>query len=192
MHLWRLARRKQRVYRAAPSHEPANSRDASPGDPVICRGNVAGCFAAFRALELLRSCARSRNRGASEGAGATFLRVNAALLIASAWTIPAGVAIGFHPRLAQDRAAAGTDCRILSGDGDFSYPAARAGSLGRRVGHWVDCADVAGYPVVHPVQCDCRCFRDSFDLKEVAEPFPLFSLAALEDCDSCPGFFLTW
>jgi NitT/TauT family transport system permease protein len=36
-----------------------------------------------------------------KGAGATFLRVNAALLIASAWTIPAGVAIGFHPRLAR-------------------------------------------------------------------------------------------
>ncbi len=34
------------------------------------------------------------------GAGATFLRVNAALLIASAWTIPAGVFIGFHPKLA--------------------------------------------------------------------------------------------
>jgi NitT/TauT family transport system permease protein len=36
-----------------------------------------------------------------KGAGATFLRVNAALLIASAWTIPVGVAIGFHPRLAK-------------------------------------------------------------------------------------------
>lgn len=36
-----------------------------------------------------------------KGAGATFLRVNVALLIAAAWTIPAGVAIGFHPRLAR-------------------------------------------------------------------------------------------
>ena len=35
------------------------------------------------------------------GAGATFLRVFAALLIGSAWTIPAGVAIGLHPRLAR-------------------------------------------------------------------------------------------
>ncbi|HXZ79427.1 MAG TPA: ABC transporter permease subunit [Terriglobales bacterium] len=32
---------------------------------------------------------------------ATFLRVTASLLIASAWTIPTGVAIGFHPRLAR-------------------------------------------------------------------------------------------
>jgi NitT/TauT family transport system permease protein len=35
------------------------------------------------------------------GAGATFLRVNAALAIAALWTIPTGVAIGFHPRLAK-------------------------------------------------------------------------------------------
>jgi NitT/TauT family transport system permease protein len=36
-----------------------------------------------------------------KGAGATFLRVNVALLIAALWTIPVGVAIGFHPRLAR-------------------------------------------------------------------------------------------
>jgi NitT/TauT family transport system permease protein len=34
-------------------------------------------------------------------AGATLLRVTISLLIALAWTIPAGVAIGFHPRLAR-------------------------------------------------------------------------------------------
>jgi NitT/TauT family transport system permease protein len=32
---------------------------------------------------------------------ATFLRVNLALLLAALWTIPAGVAIGFHPKLAR-------------------------------------------------------------------------------------------
>jgi NitT/TauT family transport system permease protein len=36
-----------------------------------------------------------------KGAAATFLRVNIALLIAALWTIPTGVAIGFHPRLAR-------------------------------------------------------------------------------------------
>ncbi|HUN84855.1 MAG TPA: ABC transporter permease subunit [Terracidiphilus sp.] len=35
-----------------------------------------------------------------EGAVATFLRVNAALLISAAWTIPVGVSVGFNPRLA--------------------------------------------------------------------------------------------
>jgi NitT/TauT family transport system permease protein len=36
-----------------------------------------------------------------KGAAATFLRVNFSLLLASAWTIPVGVAIGLHPRLAR-------------------------------------------------------------------------------------------
>jgi NitT/TauT family transport system permease protein len=36
-----------------------------------------------------------------EGAAATFLRVNASLLISAAWTIPVGVAIGLTPRLAR-------------------------------------------------------------------------------------------
>ena len=36
-----------------------------------------------------------------EGAAATFLRVNAALLISALWTIPVGVAIGFNPKLAR-------------------------------------------------------------------------------------------
>ncbi len=36
-----------------------------------------------------------------KGAGATFLRVNAALLISALWTVPVGVAIGFNPKLAR-------------------------------------------------------------------------------------------
>jgi len=36
-----------------------------------------------------------------EGAAATFLRVNAALLISAAWTVPVGVAIGLNPKLAR-------------------------------------------------------------------------------------------
>ena len=36
-----------------------------------------------------------------EGAAATFLRVNAALLISALWTVPVGVAIGFNPKIAR-------------------------------------------------------------------------------------------
>jgi len=36
-----------------------------------------------------------------EGAAATFLRVNASLLISALWTVPVGVAIGFSPKLAR-------------------------------------------------------------------------------------------
>jgi|UPI00047B7E1C NitT/TauT family transport system permease protein len=58
-------------------------------------------YAAFHALSLLREIQRSEFFEIIVGALATFLRVNTALLLASAWTIPAGVAIGFHPRLAR-------------------------------------------------------------------------------------------
>ncbi|RZU39673.1 ABC transporter permease [Edaphobacter modestus] len=58
-------------------------------------------YAAFHALSLLREVQRAEFLQILEGAVATFLRVNTALLLASAWTIPAGVAIGFHPRLAR-------------------------------------------------------------------------------------------
>src|SRR5208283_4206009 len=37
----------------------------------------------------------------ARGLGATFLRVNLALLLAALWTIPVGVAIGLHPKLAR-------------------------------------------------------------------------------------------
>ena len=59
------------------------------------------CFAAFKAILLLRQVPRSDFATLLEGAGTTFLRVNISLLLAAAWTIPTGVAIGFNPRLAR-------------------------------------------------------------------------------------------
>jgi NitT/TauT family transport system permease protein len=62
---------------------------------------VAAIFAAFHAVLLLRHLHGAEIVELLKGAGATFLRVNASLLIASLWTIPVGVAIGFNPRLAR-------------------------------------------------------------------------------------------
>ena len=62
---------------------------------------VAVVYAAFHALGLLRQVQGSEYVEILKGAFATFLRVNVSLLLASAWTIPAGVTIGFHPRLAR-------------------------------------------------------------------------------------------
>ncbi len=59
------------------------------------------CFAAFKAILLLRLVPRSDFSILLEGAVTTFFRVNISLLLAAAWTIPAGVAIGFNPKLAQ-------------------------------------------------------------------------------------------
>jgi NitT/TauT family transport system permease protein len=61
----------------------------------------ATVYAAWHALTLLRQVSGAEFGQIMKGALATFLRVNVSLLLASAWTIPAGVAIGFHPRLAR-------------------------------------------------------------------------------------------
>jgi NitT/TauT family transport system permease protein len=58
-------------------------------------------YASWRAMSMLRAIDRSSVALTLKSAFATFLRVNASLILASAWTIPAGVAIGFHPRLAR-------------------------------------------------------------------------------------------
>jgi NitT/TauT family transport system permease protein len=55
----------------------------------------------IQGLLVLKGITRADILTTVESAGATFLRVVAALVIASAWTIPAGVAIGFNPRLAR-------------------------------------------------------------------------------------------
>ncbi|MGA7350425.1 MAG: ABC transporter permease subunit, partial [Acidobacteriaceae bacterium] len=56
-------------------------------------------IAAFHALLLLKGMRGADFLRLLAGAGLTLLRVNAALLIGSLWTIPVGVAIGFNPRL---------------------------------------------------------------------------------------------
>jgi len=58
-------------------------------------------YEVFRVIALLRGINGAEIGTLLKGAGATFLRVNVSLLIASAWTIPVGVAIGFNPRLAR-------------------------------------------------------------------------------------------
>ena len=58
-------------------------------------------FAAWHALSLLREVHENQYVAILKGAAATFLRVNVSLLLASAWTIPAGVAIGLNPKLAR-------------------------------------------------------------------------------------------
>jgi NitT/TauT family transport system permease protein len=60
---------------------------------------VAVGIAAFHAILLLKDIHRSEFLTLVAGAVITFVRVNAALLIGSLWTIPVGVAIGFNPRL---------------------------------------------------------------------------------------------
>jgi len=60
-----------------------------------------GCWGGVQAIFMLSTVTWPELRLLLEGAAATFLRVNAALLISAAWTIPVGVAIGLNPRLAR-------------------------------------------------------------------------------------------
>jgi NitT/TauT family transport system permease protein len=68
---------------------------------ILVVAAAAVIYAAWQALTLLRQVDGSEFVGILKGAAATFLRVNVSLVLAAAWTIPAGVAIGFHPRLAR-------------------------------------------------------------------------------------------
>jgi NitT/TauT family transport system permease protein len=68
---------------------------------VALAGAMAVCWAAAQAVLMLRDVTWADLRLLLEGAGATFLRVNAALLLSAAWTIPVGVSIGLNPRFAR-------------------------------------------------------------------------------------------
>jgi len=58
-------------------------------------------YGALRAAATLTGLNRVEVRQLLAGTGATFLRVNVALLLGALWTVPVGVAIGFHPKLAR-------------------------------------------------------------------------------------------
>jgi NitT/TauT family transport system permease protein len=58
-------------------------------------------WGALQAVIMLRTVTWPDLKLLLEGAAATFLRVNAALLISALWTVPVGVAIGLNPRLSR-------------------------------------------------------------------------------------------
>jgi NitT/TauT family transport system permease protein len=68
---------------------------------VLAIVTCAVLYAAFQAVDLLRPLPGAEYLHILKGAVATFLRVNLSLVLASAWTIPVGVAIGSNPRLAR-------------------------------------------------------------------------------------------
>jgi NitT/TauT family transport system permease protein len=58
-------------------------------------------YGVVRVAIILSGLGKAELHETARGLGATFLRVNLALLLAALWTIPAGVAIGLNPRLAR-------------------------------------------------------------------------------------------
>jgi NitT/TauT family transport system permease protein len=68
---------------------------------LVAALGVLVLFAAEHAVQLVRPVTGGSYVELFKGAAATFLRVNFSLALAAAWTIPVGVAIGSHPRLAR-------------------------------------------------------------------------------------------
>ena len=67
-------------------------------------GLAALCLIAYsvtRVVIMLAGITKPEGADLALGLGATFMRVNITLLLGAAWTIPVGVMIGFHPRLAR-------------------------------------------------------------------------------------------
>ena len=102
----------ERIYRSIASRRIArrarmvHSRQAGGASAwlrilLLIAASAVVLYAAGSALTKLRTISGGEFFFILEGAGATFLRVNLSLLLASAWTIPAGVAIGFNPKLAR-------------------------------------------------------------------------------------------
>ncbi len=71
------------------------------GRAIASLAVLAVFYAVARAAIMLAGLNISDYRQILEGTGATFARVMIALMVGSLWTIPAGVAIGFNPRLAR-------------------------------------------------------------------------------------------
>ena len=99
----RLAeRRVVRVAELAAHPQPKESVAARVLPWVfLAIAGVGVLYAAQHALALIRPVTGHQYLELLKGAIATFLRVNLSLVLAAAWTIPVGVAIGFHPRLAK-------------------------------------------------------------------------------------------
>ena len=69
---------------------------------VLAVALLAGMsYGVVRVVMILTGLQKAELQEAAIGLGATFLRVNLTLLLGALWTIPAGVAIGFNPRLAR-------------------------------------------------------------------------------------------
>jgi NitT/TauT family transport system permease protein len=71
------------------------------GRAIAAIAVLAVSYAVTKAIAMLTGLNGWEYRELLTGAGATFLRVLTALVIGAAWTIPAGVAIGFNPKLAR-------------------------------------------------------------------------------------------
>ena len=86
---------------AAQQSEPARRAQIRPwaGRALMLVALAAIGYAVFRMAQMLVALSSAEIGGILRGAGATFLRVEATLVLAGLWTIPAGVYVGMRPKL---------------------------------------------------------------------------------------------
>jgi NitT/TauT family transport system permease protein len=94
------------MLRFARPHGEHEDKTPSPWTAWILRALalialIAIGYGVVRVVMILTGLQKAELKEAGIGLGATFLRVNLALLLGALWTIPAGVAIGLNPRLAR-------------------------------------------------------------------------------------------
>ena len=85
-------------------HRTEKQHGSGPAWVGVFAGAVAiaaTLFGAFQAVRVLAGVPGQDWLSTFGRAGVTFLRVNVSLLIAALWTVPVGVAIGFHPKLSR-------------------------------------------------------------------------------------------
>jgi NitT/TauT family transport system permease protein len=95
------------IHYFAPRHQ-VRAESAGENRAVLLLWRVAGIailgaigYAVVRVVIILTGLRGSEVHQIGLGLAATFLRVNVTLILGALWTIPAGVAIGFNPRLAR-------------------------------------------------------------------------------------------
>jgi NitT/TauT family transport system permease protein len=97
----RLLAHFARASKTGPSSRRSPAWRLWSGRMLLALSLIAVGYGSVRAVMTLAGLDHHEFGHLLAGTGATFLRVNIALLLGTAWTIPAGVAIGFHPKLAR-------------------------------------------------------------------------------------------
>ena len=89
------------------AHLELAKRDSGKSAAAVWLARIAGlavlavlAFAVVKMFMMLGGLSRPDVLGIFRGAGATFVRVELTLVLAGLWTIPVGVVVGLHPRLA--------------------------------------------------------------------------------------------
>ncbi len=149
---------------------------------------IGTMYGIVRVAMILTGLQSAELREAGIGLIATFFRVNLALVLGALWTIPAGVAIGFHPKLARIAQPLAQIAASVPATALISCCSAVTDSRGRWPRRRINRALAARDAVVHFVQCHRRRHRDSYGFEGMLFRFQAEGNRALEEIDPARNF----